>query len=109
MTYSPLQAPARFFATAPEIVRKSVLVIHGPHKDTPCPFDILFKPESPVSYQDSEIVGLDFDEHGARGCHFFLRPWEAVRYRDRNRRKRVAWSDLPEATRRAIVAYLESE
>jgi hypothetical protein len=37
-----------------------------------------------------------------------LEPHEAREYRETNRRNRVAWRDLPEATRRAIVAYLES-
>jgi hypothetical protein len=54
-----------------------------------------------------EVVTIDFDRHGARGCHAFLKPYAARGYRERNRRKRVAWADMPEDTRKAIVAYLE--
>lgn len=101
---TPRQAPARFFTNAPEIVRRSILVIHGPFKDTPCPFEILFRPEP----DDTQVTGLDFDSHGAQGCHFFLKPWEARNYRERNRRtKRLAWTDLPAPTQSAILRYLE--
>lgn len=108
MTYRPRTAPARFFEGAPEIVRRCILVIHGPFKDSVCEFDVLFKLATEPSLDGAEIVGLDFDAHGAQGCHFFLSPAECRGYRDRNRRKRVAWVDLPEPTRRAIITYLES-
>lgn len=107
MTYRPRTAPARFFEGAPEIVRRNVLVIHGPFKDSVCEYEVMFTPY-PVPFQYMEIVGLDFDTHGASGCHFFLKAQEAHIYRERNRRKRVAWADLPEPTQRAIVTYLES-
>jgi hypothetical protein len=98
------QAPARYFTNAPEIVRRSVLVIHGPFKDTPCPFEILLRPDP----EDDQITGLDFDAHGAQGCHFFLSKHEARHYRERNRRnKRVAWADLPARNQSAILNYLE--
>lgn len=34
---------------------------------------------------------------------------QARAYRGRNRRKRVAWRDLPEPTQRALVAYLGTD
>jgi hypothetical protein len=36
-----------------------------------------------------------------------MSPHEMRAFRDRNRRKRVAWRDLPEPTQQAIVHYLE--
>lgn len=104
MTYRPRGMPARYLKDAPEIVRKNVLDVLGPFKDSVCPYEIVFRPDP----NPAEIVGLDFDAHGWRGCHFFLEPHEMRAYRARNRRKRVAWADLPEATQRALVAYLEA-
>lgn len=103
--YRPRGMPRRFLETAPEIVRKSLIDILGPFEDSVCDFDVILRPEPDAV----EIVGLDFDRHGAQGCHFFLKPHEARDYRARNRRKRVAWADLPEPTRRRIVGYLESD
>lgn len=108
-TYSPRGMPARFMEGAPEIVRKNVLDIIAIKPAAPLDFDVLLRPDPAdmVDMHRAEITGLDFGCSGARGCHFFLRPRDLVGYRDRNRRKRVAWADLPEATRKAIVAYLE--
>lgn len=103
MTYRPRQAPRRFFVGAPDIVKAQVLDLIRINPAAPLDFDVILRPEP----NPAEIVGLDFDIYGARGCHFFLKPWEARAYRERNRRNRVAWCDLPEPTRRAIMAYLE--
>ncbi len=102
-TYRPRGMPARYMQDAPAIVRAQVLDLIRVEPAAPLDFDVVFRPDP----NPSEIVGLDFDVHGARGCHFFLKPHEARAYRDRNRRKRIAWRDLPEPTRRAILAYLE--
>jgi len=101
--YRPRGAPARYFEGAPDVVKAGVLVIHGPFKDSVCEYDVLLKGES----GPDEIVGLDFGAHGSCGCHFFLKPHDARGYRERNRRKRVKWADLPEPTRKAVAAYLE--
>jgi len=101
---APRQAPARFFEGAPEIVRRSVLDLIKFKAPCPLDFDVILRPEPGAQ----EVTGVDFGAHGARGQHFFLEPHEAREYRETNRRNRVAWCDLPEATRRAIVAYLES-
>lgn len=101
--YAPRRAPARFFEGAPDIVRAQVLDLIKIAPAAPLDFDVILKPEP----DPEEVVGLDFGNYGERGCHFFLKPWEARAYRNRNRRNRAAWLDLPEATRRAIVAYLE--
>lgn len=105
-TYRPRQAPARFFEGAPDIVKNGVLDIFGPHENAVCEYDVILRPE-PAPRSESQIVGLDFGVHGSRGCHFFLEPHEARAYRERSRRKRRAWNDLPPATQRAIVAYLK--
>jgi hypothetical protein len=108
-TYAPRGMPARFMEGAPEIVRKGVLDILAVKPAAPLDFDVILRPD-PADMADpyrAEVAGLDFGAHGSQGCHFFLRPFDMRAYRDRNRRKRVAWSDLPEATRAAIVAYLE--
>ncbi len=102
-TYRPRGMPARYMQDAPAIVRAQVLDLIRVEPAAPLDFDVVFRPDP----NPSEIVGLDFDVYGARGCHFFLKPHEARAYRDRNRRKRIAWRDLPEPTRRAILAYLE--
>ena len=104
MTYRPRQAPRRFFEGAPDIVRAQVLDFIKIEPAAPLDFDVILRPEP----NPDAIVGLDFDVCGACGCHFFLKPWEARAYRERSRRKRAAWLDLPEPTRRAIVAYLEA-
>ena len=102
--YRPRSAPARFFEGAPEIVKAKIAVIHGPFEETFCEYDVLFKETA-----QGEVIGLDFSRQGAQGCHFFLEPHECSGYRERNRRKRIAWADLPEATQKAIVNYLQEE
>lgn len=94
--------PARFYENAPDIVKAGILDIVTIVPAQPLDYDIILKPEG-----SDDIAGVDFGRDGARGCHFFLKRHELRAYRDRNRRKRVAWAELPEATKRAIVAYLE--
>lgn len=107
--YRPRAMPARFYAGAPEIVRKGVLDIFKIAPAAPLEFDIVLKPESPITDMSSaEIAGLDFGANGAQGCHFCLKPHEMRDYRERNRRKRVAWADLPAPTQAAIIRYLVS-
>lgn len=101
--YRPRGMPARFLKDAPAAVRAGVLDLIAVKPATPLDFDVILRPESGAP----EIVGLDFGHRGERGCHFFLKPYEARAYRERNRRNRVAWTDLPEATRAAVLAYLE--
>ena len=104
--YRPRGMPARFMDGAPAIVKAQVLDLLQILPAAPLDFDVVLRPE-PAPYRDAQVVGLDFDKRGARGCHFFLEPHQAAAYRARNRRKRVAWRDLPEPTQRALVAYLE--
>lgn len=103
LTYRPRGMPRRFMADAPDIVRKSVVDIIRINPPAPLDFDIVLREGA----SPDEMVGLDFDRDGARGCHFFLKPHEMRAYRERNRRKRVAWRDLPAATQSAIVDYLQ--
>ena len=100
--YRPRGMPSRFMEGAPDIVRRGIIDITGPHASAVCGYDMIFRPEPDAA----EIVGLDFGIYGERGCHFFLKPYEMRTYRERNRHKRVAWLDLPEATRRAVLDYL---
>jgi len=103
--YRPRGMPARFLATAPAAVQRGLLdVIRNPQPAV-CEFDVILRPVTDAG----EIVGLDFGKHGERGCHFFLKPHEARAYRERSRRRRVAWADLPEPTRKAITEYLAEE
>ncbi|SON54270.1 hypothetical protein HDIA_0729 [Hartmannibacter diazotrophicus] len=102
--YSPRGMPARYMDGAPAIVRRSIIDMLKIEPAGPLDFDIVFRPDR----TDSEITGLDFDKGGCQGCHFFLKPHEARAYREKNRRRRVAWSDLPKETQGAILAYLES-
>ena len=104
-SYMPRGMPARYMEGAPEIVKRGVIDLIKIIPAAPLDFDVILRPEP----DPQEIVGVDFGEHDSRGCHFFLKPHEMRNYRERNRRKRVAWSDLPSATQSAIVAYLESE
>lgn len=104
--YRPRGMPARYMEGAPAIVRAQVLDLIQIIPPQPLDFDVVLRPE-PAPRRDVQIVGLDFDKAGAQGCHYFLEPHESAAYRARNRRKRIAWRDLPEPTQRAIVAYLE--
>jgi hypothetical protein len=101
--YRPRGMPARYLEGAPDSVRRHVLDIIKIVPAAPLDFDIVIRPFPGAA----GIDGLDFGADGSRGCHFYLQPHEMRAYRDRNRRKRVAWSDLPERTQRAILAYLE--
>jgi hypothetical protein len=109
MTYKARQMPRRFMECAPPIVKARVLDITSINPAAPLDFDIVLR--EPVTDNESGdsygFNGVDFGVYGERGCHFFLKPHEMRAYRDRNRRKRVAWRDMPEATQKAIVAYLE--
>lgn len=75
---------------------------------------IKIEPPAPMDYDvlmkesDGTTFGLDFDRDGYQGCHFYLQPHEMHAYRKANRRKRVAFEELPEKTQRAINTYLES-
>lgn len=102
--YRPRTAPARFFEGVPEIVKAKVAVINK--TQSILEFDVIFKD---TAGQGAEIIGLDFSRYGFRGQHFFLEPHECRAYRERNRRNRIAWVDLPEATQKAIVNYLQEE
>jgi hypothetical protein len=104
MTYTMRRMPARFMAGAPESVQKAIVDIVEIKPAAPLDYDIVLREGS----TPEECVGLDFDRYGAQGCHFFLKPHEMRAYRERNRRKRVAWRDLPAATQTAILRYLES-
>ena len=110
MSYRPKGMPARFMEGAPESVRAGVLDIFAVTPAAPLDFDIVLS--APVTdVQTGELYGfngVDFSASGARGCHFFLNPRQTRAYRESNRRKRVAWSDLPEPTQKAVLAYLES-
>jgi uncharacterized ferredoxin-like protein len=100
--YRPRGMPARFMEGAPEIVRRGVVDIIAIAPAAPLDFDIVLREGASAH----EVVGLDFGACGARGCHFFLDRSQMAAYRERNRRKRVAWLDLPTATQQAILAYL---
>ena len=103
MPYRPRGMPRRFLADAPPIVRANVLDLIAVKPAAPLDFDVLLRPEPDAT----EIIGVDFGRGGCRGCHMFLKPHEARAYRERNRRNRVAWRDLPIDTRAAIVDYLK--
>jgi hypothetical protein len=103
--YRPRGMPARFMDGAPDVIRRNVLDIVATPRDSVLEYDVVFRPEPDAA----EIVGLDFGVYGWQGCHFFLEPHKARAYRERNRRKRVAWADLPEPTRKSILRYLAEE
>jgi hypothetical protein len=100
--YRPRGMPARFMEGAPEIVRRGVVDIIAIVPAAPLDFDIVLREGASAR----EVTGLDFGADGARGCHFFLDRSQMSAYRERSRRKRVAWRDLPTATQQAILAYL---
>lgn len=102
-TYRPRGMPRRYMEGAPDIVRRGVLDLIRNPQPAVCDFDVILREGATAE----NVTGLDFDARGARGCHFFLSRFEAVAYRARCRRRRVAWRDLPEPTQRALVAYLE--
>ncbi len=103
--YKPRGMPARFMEGAPDIVQERVIDILAIVPAAPLDYDVVFREVT----GDGQMYGLDFGRYGATGCHFFLQRHEMRAYRERARRKRTAWRDLPEATRKAIVNYLETE
>ena len=108
MTYRPRGMPARYLKDAPEIVRQNVLDVLGQHVPAHDSrlrlYDVVFRPGlNPV-----EVVSAYFDASGWHGCPTPLNPHDMRKYRARNRRKRVAWADLPKVTQKALVAYLEA-
>lgn len=105
--YKPRGMPARFMDGAPDVVKRNVIDILAIVPAAPLDYDIVFRQHD--TPRGGAAYGLDFGTYGGQGCHFYLTNHEMRAYRERNRRKRVAWRDLPEATRKAIVAYLESE
>ena len=106
-TYRPRGMPARFTDGAPDVVKRSVIDILAIVPAAPLDYDVIFRqPDTP---RGGASYGLEFGRHGTQGCHFYLTNSDMREYRERSRRKRVAWRDLPDATQRAIVAYLESE
>jgi hypothetical protein len=98
--------PARFIDGMPDKVRRDVIDIIKITPAAPLDFDVTFRDVSP---NGNQMTGLDFGADGAQGCHFFLNCHEMRDYRERNRRKRVAWRDLPEATKRAIIRYVNED
>lgn len=103
-TYQPRGMPARFMVDAPASVRKAIIDIIAIVPAAPLDFDVVFR-----DVDQGQMFGLDFDRDGAQGCHFFLKTYEMRAYRERNRRKRVAWRDLPDATQKAIIRYVEND
>lgn len=101
--YRPRGMPAPFMDGAPEVVRAGVIDMIAIVPAAPLDYDIVLRPEPDAE----EVVGVDFDANGGRGCHFFLAPHEMRAYRERNRGKRVFWQNLPEATQKAIIRYLD--
>lgn len=98
--------PKRFTDGMPDKVRRDVIDIIRITPAAPLDFDVIFRDVSPNGWQ---MTGLDFGQNGEQGCHFFL-SWHKMRdYRERNRRKRVAWRDLPDATRKAIERYVNED
>lgn len=103
--YKPRGMPARFMEGAPDIVRDKVCDLIRVNPPAPLDFDVIFKGVIGDGVR-AEMTGLDFSAGGAQGCHFFLHPHDMAAYRAKNRRKRIAWRDLPEPTQRRIVGYL---
>ena len=106
MAYRPRSMPSRFMEGAPEIVRKNVIDLIEIKPASPLDYDVIFRQED--TPRGGASYGLDFGRYGAQGCHFYLMNPEMRAYRERNRRNRVAWCDLPSATQSAIIRYLES-
>ena len=91
----------RYMEGAPEDVRKAIVDIIAIIPAAPLEYDVVWRENTEGYY-----VGLDFGKGGEQGCHFYLKRHEMRAYRERNRRKRVAWKDLPADTQNAILAYI---
>ena len=101
--YNPRRMSRRFYKGAPEVVRDSVLGIFMFLPAAPLEYDVILS--GPLD-KYGMLAAIDFGRNGERGDHFHMEPHELTYYQSRNRKKRVAWMDLPEATRSAIVAYV---
>lgn len=106
MTYRPRSMPARYMQGAPDIVRKCIIDIIAICPTAPLGYDVIFRQEG--TPRGGASYGLDFCQHGTQGHHFYLTNYEMRAYRERNRRNRVAWDDIPAVTQSAIIHYLES-
>ena len=102
-TYKPKRMSARFYEGAPAIVKQKIAFICFNGCENGVPYDVLLTEDD----GHGNAVGLDFGNR-IQGQHFFLSPYDALRYRARNNRQRKAWSELPEGVQSAIVSYLES-
>lgn len=106
MTYRPRSMPARYMQGAPDIVRKGIIDIIAICPTAPLGYDVIFRQED--TPRGGASYGLEFGQHGTQGSHFYLTNHEMRAYRERNRRNRVAWDDIPDVTQSAIIHYLES-
>ena len=96
--------PARFMEGAPKIVKDKIVDLIKIIPPAPLDFDVILR-----DVDRDQVTGIDFDIYGSQGCHFFLTTFEMRQYRERNRRKRIAWKDLPKATQESILSYLTSD
>lgn len=104
--YAPRAMPRRYLEDAPDAVKRDVIDVIAVTPAAPLDYDVIFR-QVFGAQRGGQMYGLDFGTEGEQGCHFYLDTHEMRSYRERNRRKRVAWRDLPEPTRRAILRYCE--
>jgi hypothetical protein len=104
-TYRPRAMPSRFLEGAPPQVKRDVLDIIEVKPAAPLEYDVIFRQMLPGN-RGGQLYGLDFGADGAQGCHFYLDTFDMRAYRERNRRMRVAWRDLPPDTQNAILRYV---
>lgn len=106
--YKPRGMPKRFLEGAPDIVNEKIIDIIAIVPAAPLDYDIVLRHVESHGLQ-SEMIGVDFSKYGSQGCHFFLDINQMRAYRERNRKNRVYWKDLPEPTKSAILNYLEND
>ena len=60
-------------------------------------------------YHRTWIRGLGTSETGHVSGSLEMEAYQVAQYRYRNGKRRIRWLDLPEATRRLVVNFVESE
>lgn len=65
--------------------------------------------DKPGRYADTFIPYLGTSEGLGVSGHGELSAYDAAQYRYRAKRQRIKWADLPDAVKRAVIAYAEED
>ena len=105
-SYTPRRMPRRFLDGAPDYVLD--IIDHGPNGPHDRYAVVFGKSEMCHANGTYYLHGLGLSESGA-SYWFELTRADCAAYRARNRRRRIAWNDLPVCVREAVIDRVEEE